>query len=210
MVYWHVDAQLGTAEERNLRDKDENARVLERFRRDELDVLINVRMLTEGTHVPTLKTVFLTRQTTSSILMTQMVGRALRGPAFGGTDEAYIVAFIDDWKQAISWAEFGDLEGGIEESPPAFAARPPLQLISIDLVRRLARQMDSGQNIVLHFAFAARRHPGLPSTGAGHRRHRDHPAARDGVRRSEGALRALHRLPRRHRPVRLRRRGPVD
>ena len=41
-------------------------------------MLINVRMLTEGTDVPDLQTVFLTRQTTSQILMTQMVGRAMR------------------------------------------------------------------------------------------------------------------------------------
>jgi superfamily II DNA or RNA helicase len=37
-------------------------------------------VLTEGTDIPMLKSVFLTRQTTSQILMRQMVGRALRGP----------------------------------------------------------------------------------------------------------------------------------
>ena len=41
-------------------------------------------MLTEGTDVPDVDTVFLTRQTTSKILLTQMIGRALRGPKFGG------------------------------------------------------------------------------------------------------------------------------
>lgn len=147
VVYSHVDAPLSTADERNRRDKDENARVLDRFRRNELDVLINVRMLTEGTDVPKLQTVFLTRQTTSSILMTQMIGRVLRGPKFGGTDKAYIVAFIDDWKLAISWADFNDLEGGTEDEQATIGARPPLQLISIDLVRQLARQMDSGLNV---------------------------------------------------------------
>jgi superfamily II DNA or RNA helicase len=55
--------------------------------------------------------VFLTRQTTSPILLRQMVGRALRGPKFGGTATANIVLFIDDWREAIQWAEFDELWG---------------------------------------------------------------------------------------------------
>ncbi len=98
-------------------------------------------MLTEGTDVPDLNTVFLTRQTTSNILLTQMVGRALRGPKFGGTDYAYIVSFVDDWKQAINWAEYDQLgDGAADEDGGERIKRPPLQLISIDLVRRLARR----------------------------------------------------------------------
>ncbi|HEY9635277.1 MAG TPA: DEAD/DEAH box helicase, partial [Coleofasciculaceae cyanobacterium] len=57
--------------------------VLEQFRNGDLEVLINIQMLTEGTDVPNAQTVFLTRQTTSSILLTQMIGRALRGSQFG-------------------------------------------------------------------------------------------------------------------------------
>ena len=148
VVYSHVDADPGSAEARNRRAQDENGKVLEAFRRNELDVLINVRMLTEGTDVPEVKTVFLTRQTTSRILMTQMVGRALRGPRFGGTDIAYIVAFMDNWKQVINWAGYDQLaEGMADESIPEYGKRPPLQLISIELVRQLARQLDSGLNI---------------------------------------------------------------
>jgi superfamily II DNA or RNA helicase len=148
VVYSHIDADPGSVEARNKRDKDENGRVLERFRNDELDVVINVRMLTEGTDVPKVQTVFLTRQTTSPILLKQMVGRALRGPAFGGTDTAYIVPFIDNWQQAIAWAEYGGLEdGGLDESLVEYAKRPPLHLISIDLLRQLAQQMDTGVNV---------------------------------------------------------------
>jgi superfamily II DNA or RNA helicase len=53
-------------------------------------------MLTEGVDIPDVKTVFLTRQTTSSILLTQMIGRALRGEKAGGInkDVANIVMFI--------------------------------------------------------------------------------------------------------------------
>ena len=138
VMYSHVTTDAG-------RTTDDNADVLKRFRNDELDVLINVRMLTEGTDVPEVQTVFLTRQTTSHILLTQMVGRALRGPKFGGTPDAYIVSFIDDWKQLINWATPEELPTGrTSEGTPDYRPRPPLYLVSIELVRNLARQIDSG------------------------------------------------------------------
>lgn len=147
-IYSHIDADPRNADARNMRDKDENATVLEAFRDDQLDVLINIRMLTEGTDVPKVNTVFLTRQTTSKILLTQMVGRALRGPAFGGTDQAYIVSFIDNWQPVINWAEYDPLEETpIDDGEPKVSERILMQLISIDLVRRLVSQMDSGVNI---------------------------------------------------------------
>jgi len=124
---------------------DGNAKVLNKFRNDELDVLVNIRMLTEGTDVPDVNTVFLTRQTTSKILLTQMIGRALRGPKFGGTDLAYIVSFVDIWNQKINWAEWDPLcetEVSPEEQTPQ--SRPPMDLISIDLVRHLVRLMFNG------------------------------------------------------------------
>lgn len=63
-----------------------------------MKVLINVNILTEGIDLPQTKTVFLTRPTVSTILMTQMIGRSLRGEKAGGTKEAYVVSFIDDWQ----------------------------------------------------------------------------------------------------------------
>ena len=138
-VYSRVATTGGTAEERNRRSPSDNAAALQRFRDGQLDVLVNVRMLTEGTDVPNVKTVFLTRQTTSQILLTQMVGRALRGPEFGGTEHAHIVAFIDDWKQRICWAAFDQIaEGPADDSMTKYGKRPPVQLIAIDLIRRLA------------------------------------------------------------------------
>jgi ATP-dependent helicase IRC3 len=80
-----------------------NRERINRFRNNELEVLINVNILTEGTDLPDVQTVFLTRPTTSSILMTQMIGRALRGEKAGGTKKAYIVSFIDEWKNKIAW-----------------------------------------------------------------------------------------------------------
>ena len=146
VVYSHVDADPGSAEGRNRRSRDDNAMVLKAFHDDEIDVLINVRMLTEGTDVPKVQTVFLTRQTTSPILLRQMVGRALRGPKFGGTATANIVLFMDEWREAIQWAEFDELlDGGTGEKERRTRDRVPLQLVSIELIRRLARIMESGE-----------------------------------------------------------------
>jgi len=81
----------------------ENKNKIEQFRKGDLEVLINVNILTEGTDVPNVQSVFLARPTISSILMTQMIGRGLRGPKAGGTKDAYIVSFIDEWQNKISW-----------------------------------------------------------------------------------------------------------
>lgn len=62
---------------------EENAEKIQLFREGELDVLINVNILTEGTDIPNVQSVFLTRQTTSSILLNQMIGRGLRGVKAG-------------------------------------------------------------------------------------------------------------------------------
>ena len=81
----------------------ENKEKIEKFRQGKLEVLINVNILTEGTDVPNVQSVFLTRPTISTILMTQMIGRGLRGPKAGGTKEAFIVSFVDDWQDKIAW-----------------------------------------------------------------------------------------------------------
>jgi superfamily II DNA or RNA helicase len=81
----------------------ENKGKIDRFRKGDLEVLINVNILTEGTDLPNVQSVFLARPTISPILMTQMIGRGLRGERAGGTKEAFIVSFIDDWKDKVAW-----------------------------------------------------------------------------------------------------------
>ena len=149
-VYSRIDADPGSAEGRNQRTAGDNERILNDFRngkdkqgRDTLDVLINVRMLTEGADVPSVRTVFLTRQTTSQILMTQMIGRALRGRKAGGADEANIVMFMDEWKRLIDWATPASLDGGTEESR-VIRGYYPLEYVSIRLVEELSKQINSG------------------------------------------------------------------
>jgi superfamily II DNA or RNA helicase len=61
-------------------------------------VLVSVGMLTEGVDLPDANAAFLARPTTSPILMRQMVGRVLRGPDAGGSEEAEIVYFRDEWR----------------------------------------------------------------------------------------------------------------
>jgi superfamily II DNA or RNA helicase len=81
----------------------ENTEKIQRFRDERIQVMINVNILTEGTDIPNVQSVFLARPTISTILMTQMIGRGLRGVKAGGTKEAYIVSFIDSWNDQLAW-----------------------------------------------------------------------------------------------------------
>lgn len=135
-----------TPQGRTIGSGEANANTLKKFKTGDLDVLINIRMLTEGTDVPNVNTVFLTRQTTSRILLTQMIGRALRGTEFEGTPEAYIVPFVDDWNHKIIFAPYDRLDDGGTGGGNG-GGGTPLELISIDLVRKLSRLMFEKNNI---------------------------------------------------------------
>lgn len=80
-----------------------NHDVIKKFKENELEVLVNVQILTEGSDIPDIKTVFLTRPTKSESLLLQMIGRALRGPKMHGTDIAYVVDFHDKWSTFQKW-----------------------------------------------------------------------------------------------------------
>ena len=94
-------------------DGGDNRRVLSRFREREggLEVVVNVGLLTEGADFPAIQTVLLARPTISEILIEQMIGRALRGPAVGGTEIANVVWFedrsrrIDKWRNTLDRVE---------------------------------------------------------------------------------------------------------
>lgn len=141
-VYSHVDgAERGAASSTTI----ENARQIAAFKNNELDVLVNVRMLTEGTDVPDVRTVFVTRQTTSSILLTQMIGRALRGKRAGGgedKDVANIVLFVDKWRQLLDIWATPDLKGGVA-GEMVTRGHAPMDFIAIHLVEALVRSMES-------------------------------------------------------------------
>lgn len=145
-VYSRIDADPGSAEARNRRTANDNHRIITQFKNGELDVLINVRMLTEGTDAPKTNTVFITRETTSSILLTQMIGRALRGEKAGGgpgKKDANIVFFTDTWRKIIQWASYSP-GGGVAEDQPV-KGYYPTEMISIRLVEELVQRINSGR-----------------------------------------------------------------
>lgn len=124
--------------------EEDNKKKIEAYRNGDIQVLINVNILTEGVDLPQTKTVFLTRPTVSSILMTQMVGRALRGKAAGGTDRAYIVSFIDHWNEKIAWVNPESLFIGtnVFKDDPIERAKRDLRLIAISKVEEFANILD--------------------------------------------------------------------
>lgn len=93
-------------------DGRSNEKILSEFRDGRLDVLLTVTKLTEGVDLPTAQTVFLTRPTGSRILLSQMIGRGMRGTDAGGTDEVRIVSFEDHWTRFPNWLDPIEFIGG--------------------------------------------------------------------------------------------------
>ena len=132
-----------------IRDKDSgniigvkhNEEILEKYSRGEIQVLVNVDILTEGADLPKTQTVFLARPTVSKVKMTQMVGRAMRGTKAGGTEKAYIVSFVDKWMDYIAWTNPESLFDGDGEFPDsyAFGSKQRLLEISLSEVRAYAK-----------------------------------------------------------------------
>ncbi len=121
----------------NNRTNNQNDINLEKFKNGEVEVLLNIKMLTEGVDVPDVKTVFITRDTNSTILFTQMVGRALRGEKAGGNKTtANIVLFSDNWSRHIQFAS-DRFFGGKENTATKERGFRPHELISIDLLDKL-------------------------------------------------------------------------
>ena len=74
----------------------ERRRLISQFRSGELQALCNCEVLTTGFDSPQVSHVVIARPTVSHVLFEQMVGRGLRGPAFGGTETCQVINFIDD------------------------------------------------------------------------------------------------------------------
>lgn len=122
-----------------------NEENINKYRNGEIDVLINVNILTEGADLPKTQTVFLTRPTVSTTLMTQMIGRALRGELAGGTAGAYIVSFIDNWKDKIAWVNaeylYHDEEILFPEKENIYSPKM-LRMVSIAKIEEFAKMLD--------------------------------------------------------------------
>jgi len=71
-------------------------RYIEQFRDHDIRVLTNYNVLTQGFDAPEVRAVYVTRPTFSPNLYQQMIGRGLRGPLNGGSEEVLIVNVADN------------------------------------------------------------------------------------------------------------------
>ena len=77
-------------------DVEEKAQIFEEFKSGEIDVLINVEMITRGVDVPDIETIFMARPTESDRLYIQMVGRGARKVPGGNKESFNIIEFTDN------------------------------------------------------------------------------------------------------------------
>lgn len=87
----------------------ERRRKIEAFRSGQTRVLVNCDLLTQGFDAPKVRALYIARPTFSPNRYLQMVGRGLRGPANGGTEECLVVNMVDTFTQfdrALAYTEF--------------------------------------------------------------------------------------------------------
>ena len=71
-----------------------------------------------------------------------MVGRALRGVKAGGTPNAYIVSFIDNWNEHIAWVNPESLFEGSNDffdKEPGKRIKRDMMLIAVSKIEEFAR-----------------------------------------------------------------------
>lgn len=71
-------------------------RVIEKFKKGEIQFLFNYGVLTTGFDAPKVENIVLARPIRSEILYEQIIGRGIRGPEFGGTDFCTIIDYFDN------------------------------------------------------------------------------------------------------------------
>lgn len=72
-------------------------KTIHEYRSGNIDVIYNFGVLSTGFDAPNIKTVVIARPTTSIVLYSQMIGRGLRGPALGGTEECNLIDIKDNF-----------------------------------------------------------------------------------------------------------------
>ncbi|OBA67076.1 hypothetical protein A5780_11565 [Nocardia sp. 852002-20019_SCH5090214] len=87
---------------------------IERFKSGGLRVLTNYAVLSQGFDAPATRAVYITRPTSSEVRYMQMVGRGLRGPKNGGSDEVLIVNVLDNLVEFEDSIVFDSLKEIIE------------------------------------------------------------------------------------------------
>lgn len=102
---------------------EERQGIHKQFRRGDIQILISVNIYTMGVDFPAVETLFMARPTLSPVVYSQMLGRGLRGPAFGGTESVRVIDFADQidahdhlrdrimrFQRFLHWAEDSDRE----------------------------------------------------------------------------------------------------
>jgi superfamily II DNA or RNA helicase len=70
--------------------------LIEEFRAGRISVLCNYGVLTTGFDAPRVRALVISRPTASPVLYEQMIGRGMRGPRFGGTEECLVIDVADN------------------------------------------------------------------------------------------------------------------
>jgi len=82
----HVDGGSGNFRKTAIRD----------FKAGKIQLLCNYGVLSTGFDDPKIDVVFMARPTNSIVLYSQIIGRGLRGPLIGGTDNCEIISVMDN------------------------------------------------------------------------------------------------------------------
>jgi superfamily II DNA or RNA helicase len=83
---------------------------IDEFRHRRIRVLTNYAVLTQGFDAPAVRAIYVARPTYSPNLYQQMIGRGLRGPLNGGTEECLIVNVKDNVRQYGEELAFREFE----------------------------------------------------------------------------------------------------
>lgn len=83
--------------------------LIQDFKDGKIEFLCNYGVLTTGFDAPKTQCIVLCRPTTSEVLYEQIIGRGLRGPKFGGTEDCDIIDFADNIRRLgppLAYARF--------------------------------------------------------------------------------------------------------
>lgn len=100
----HVYALIAMCRAKNIKaeyivgdtPQSERIKILDRFRKSETKILINLDILSTGVDLPNVNRLIVTRPVGSAILFSQILGRALRGPRNGGNSSNTLITIKDN------------------------------------------------------------------------------------------------------------------
>jgi DNA repair protein RadD len=78
-------------------NKVKRKQIIDKFKGGEFDILINYGILSTGFDAPRLRSIIVTRPTSSVVLYSQIIGRGLRGPKMGGAEVCNLYDIKDNF-----------------------------------------------------------------------------------------------------------------